>query len=72
MEPSRSEDPVLVQYGKKVDNDVDDDIYPDPDNEIKYGDTHAHIDKGVADMLEDNLSDMGTDSNPEQVHHLCL
>ena len=66
METSWSKD-VLSEA--KADND--DDIYPDPDTEIEYGDT-AQIDKGFADMMEDNLSDVDTDINPETVHHLCL
>ena len=71
MEPSRSEDPVLVQYGKKADNDVDDDIYPDPDTVIEYGDT-AQLDKSVGDKMEDNPYDMETDSNPESLLFLFL
>ena len=69
MEASLSEDPFLVQYGEKDDND--DDIYPDPDNEIEYGDT-ALLDKGVADIIEDNLSDMEPDSNPDDLLFLFL
>ena len=62
MEPSLSEDPFLVLHGEDADND--DDIYPDPDTMIEYGDT-AQLDKGVADRMEDNLSDTDTESHPE-------
>ena len=69
MESIWSEDPFFVLYRGKADND--DDVYPYHDNEIEYGDA-AHIDNSVEDMTEDNLSDMDTESNPEQVHQLCL
>jgi hypothetical protein len=60
METTLSEDQFLMLYGEKADND--DDIYPDPDTIIEYGDT-AQLDKSVGHMMEDNLSDMDTDSN---------
>ena len=69
MESIWSEDPFLVLYRERADND--DDIYPDPDTEIEYGDI-ALLDKGVADRMEDNLSDMETDSNPEYPLFLFL
>ena len=69
MELSRSEDLFLVQYGDKADND--DDIYPDPDTEIEFGDT-AQIDKGVRDRMDDNLSDIEAESNPEYLLFLFL
>ena len=64
-----SEDPFLVLNRGMANND--DDVYPYHDNEIEYGDA-AQIDKSVEDMMENNLSDMNTESNPEQVHQLCL
>ena len=67
MEPSLSEDPFLVLHGEEADND--DDIYRDPD--IEYGDT-AQLGQGVADMIEDNISDRKPGSNPEYLLFLFL
>ena len=59
----------LVLYGEEADNDAD--IYQDPDNEFEYGDT-AQLDKGVGDRMDDNLSDIEAESNPEYLLFLFL
>jgi hypothetical protein len=66
MEPFLSEDPFIVKFGEGAVADNDDDIYPDPDTEIEYGDT-AQLDK-----MEDDPYDMETDSNPESLLFLFL
>ena len=52
----------LALYGEEADNDAD--IYQDPDT--------AQLDKGVGDRMDDNLSDIEAESNPEYLLFLFL